>query len=197
MNSSLPESLPSIHVLAGNRPPLFKQEMENERRLLKEFRSLLNYVYIEFQEKDLECKIGSSMTRFYDMATDECLSCEENKNLSYDFCTVQDQIRRNEKEIFLFSKIYRNQTYNLNKEATIENENLLNDYKTLFISMVIVNLIVLIVVTGVGFILYKKIKTKKKTTRHKETRKASSSHLKIERKSIRSSSKDDVNIYNN
>ena len=41
----------------------------------------------EFLEKDYECKIGSSMTRFYDMATDKCLSCEENKNVSYDFCT--------------------------------------------------------------------------------------------------------------
>ena len=26
------------------------------------------------------------MTQFYDMATDKCLSCEENKNISYDFC---------------------------------------------------------------------------------------------------------------
>ena len=41
----------------------------------------------EFLYKDHECKIGSSMTKFYDMATDKCLSCEENKNISYDFCS--------------------------------------------------------------------------------------------------------------
>jgi len=194
----------SICILADSRPPT-EQEKEIERQKIEEFKLFANYVYYEFLEKDFECKIGSSMTRFYDMATDKCLSCEENKNISYDFCTVQDQIKSTKLEMKQLSGIIRKRACNLNKEVTLENENLLNNYKTLFISMVILNLIFLIVVTGVGFILYKKKKAinQRRTTcydenRNDPTRKFDLLNHQIEQleKSIKSSSKDDMEIYN-
>jgi len=192
----------SICVLAESGPPT-EQEKEIERQKIEEFKLFTNYVYNDFLEKDLECKIGSSMTQFYDMATYKCLSCEENKNLSYDFCTVQDQIKRTKLEIKQLRGTIRKQKYNLNKEVTLENEKLLNNYKTLFISMVILNSIFLSVVTGVGFILYKKMKAKKQTKIKSYKEKSNDSSLKILinhqiehlQKSIKRSSKDDMDIY--
>jgi len=192
----------SICVLAESGPPT-EQEKEIERQKIEEFKLFANYVYYEFLEKDFECKIGSSMTRFYDMATDKCLSCEENKNISYDFCTVQDQIKSTKLEMKQLSGIIRKRACNLNKEVTLENEKLLNNYKTLFISMVILNSIFLSVVTGVGFILYKKMKAKKQTkiTSYKENRNDPSLKIflnhQIEQlqKSIKRPSKDDMDIY--
>jgi len=193
----------SICVLAESGPPT-EQEKEIERQKIEEFKLFANYVYYEFLEKDFECKIGSSMTRFYDMATDKCLSCEENKNISYDFCTVQDQIKKIKLEMKQLRGTIRKQTYNLNEEVILENENLINNYKTLFISMVILNSIFLSLVTGVGFIIYKKMKAIKqiKTKSHKE--KTNDPSLKIYlnhqiehlQKSIKRSSKDDMDIYN-
>jgi len=193
----------SICVLAEIGPPT-EQEKEIERQKLEEFKLFANYVYYGFLEKDFECKIESSMTQFYDMATDKCLSCEENKNVSYDFCTVQDQIKRTKVEMKQLRGTIRKQTYNLNKEVTLENEKLLNNYKNLFISMVILNSIFLIVVTGVGFILYKKMKAKKQTKITSYEENTNDPSLKVFlnhqiehlQKSIKRSSKDDMDIYN-
>jgi len=196
-------SIISTCVLADIKP-LTEEEKEIEKQKLKEFKLFAIYVYNNYVDKDFECKIGSSMTRFYDMATDKCLSCEENKNISYDFCTVQDQIKKIEIEMKQLRGTIRKQSYNLNKKVILENENLINNYKTLFISMVILNSIFLSIVTGVGFILYKKMKVIKqtKTTSYKENINDPSLKVflnhQIEQlqKSIKRSSKDDMDIYN-
>jgi len=197
-------SIISTCVLADIEPPT-EQELQIERQKLEEFRKFSNYEYYDFLYKDFDCKIESSMTQFYDMATGKCVSCEEHKNISRDFCTVQDQIKKIKIEMKQLSGIIRKQNNILNKEVTLENENLLNNYKTLFISMVILNLIFLIVVTGVGFILYKKKKAinQRRTTcydenRNDPTRKFDLLNHQIEQleKSIKSSSKDDMEIYN-
>jgi len=148
--------------------PLTEEEREIERQKLEEFRKFFNFAYYEFVDKDFKCKIESSMTRFYDIATDKCSSCEENENLSDDFCTVQDQIKTNKLEITRLHRIIRKQENVLNKEIT-QNENFINSYKTLSILMAM-NSIFLLIVDGVGFILYQK----NKVTRFKENKHYSS-----------------------